>query len=128
MRDQPPATAGGSDLGEGVSMYKERCRITTAIWATLLLAAGFALWHILPDSIRKAIEPTALAATFTVNTADDHNDGVCNAADCTLREAINAANEGDTISFNIPASGVHTIRSEEHTSELQSQSNLVCRL
>src|SRR5256886_8238433 len=109
MRDQPPATAGGSDLGEGVSMYKERCRITTAIWATLLLAAGFALWHILPDSIRKAIEPTALAATFTVNTADDHNDGVCNAADCTLREAINAANEGDTISFNIPASGVHTI-------------------
>src|SRR5437660_1772490 len=90
-------------------MYQNRSRITTAIWATLLLAAGFALWHILPDSIRKAIEPTALAATFTVNTADDHNDGVCNAADCTLREAINAANAGDTISFNIPGSGVHTI-------------------
>ena len=90
-------------------MSKKRSRLTTAIWATLLLAAGFALWHILPDSIRKAIEPTALAATFTVNTADDHNDGVCNAADCTLREAINAANAGDTISFNIPGSGVRTI-------------------
>src|SRR5256886_13841838 len=112
MRDQPPATAGGSDLGEGVSMYKERCRITTAIWATLLLAAGFALWHILPDSIRKAIEPTAYAATFTVNTANDHNDGVCNAADCTLSEAITAVNAGaggDLISFNIPGAGVHTI-------------------
>src|SRR5436853_1816081 len=90
-------------------MHKKRSRITTTIWATLLLAAGFAWWHILPDSIRKAIEPTALAATFTVNTTDDHNDGVCNAADCTLREAINAANAGDTISFNIPGSGVHTI-------------------
>src|SRR5436853_5250656 len=90
-------------------MHKKRSRITTTIWATLLLAAGFAWWHILPDSIRKAIEPTAHAATFNVNTADDHNDGVCNAADCTLREAINAANAGDTISFNIPGSGVHTI-------------------
>src|SRR5438046_5043110 len=90
-------------------MYKNRSRMTTTIWATLLLAAFFGLWHILPDSIRKAIEPTALAATFTVNTADDHDDGVCNAADCTLREAINAANTGDTISFNIPGSGIHTI-------------------
>ena len=90
-------------------MYKKRSRITTTIWAALMLAAGFALWHILPESIRNAIEPVALAATFTVNTADDHNDGVCNAADCTLREAIIAANAGDTISFNIPGSGVHTI-------------------
>jgi len=90
-------------------MYQNRSRITNVIWATLVLAAGFALWHILPDSIRDAVEPIAFAATFTVNTADDHNDGVCNAADCTLREAINAANAGDTISFNIPGSGVHTI-------------------
>src|SRR6266446_717623 len=90
-------------------MFTNRSRITTTIWVTLVLAAGFALWHILPDSIRNAVEPTARAAIFTVNTADDHNDGVCNAADCTLREAINAANAGDTISFNIPGAGVHTI-------------------
>src|SRR2546426_10197241 len=109
MRDQPPATAGGSDLAEGVSMYNKRSRITTTIWAALLLTAGFGLWRILPDSVRNVVEPTALASTFTVNTADDHNDGICNAADCTLREAINAANAGDTISFNIPGSGVHTI-------------------
>ena len=90
-------------------MYKKRSRITTAIWAALVLAAGFGLWHFLPDSIRNTVEPVALAATFTVNTADDHDDGVCNAADCTLREAINAANARDTISFNIPGAGVHTI-------------------
>src|SRR5947207_6888885 len=90
-------------------MFKKRSRMTTTIWATLLLTAGFGLWHILPESVRQVVQPTAHAATLTVNTADDHNDGVCNAADCTLREAINAANAGDTISFNIPGSGVHTI-------------------
>src|SRR2546425_9818015 len=90
-------------------MFKNRSRIMAMIWATLLLAAGFGLWHILPNNIRNQVEPTAHAATFTVNSADDHNDGVCNAADCTLREAIIAANAGDTISFNIPGSGVHTI-------------------
>src|SRR6266567_8631937 len=69
------------------------------------------LWFV----ARLAREPSAPdrarshAATFTVNTADDHNDGVCNAADCSLREAISAANTGDTISFNIPGSGVRTI-------------------
>src|SRR2546430_6826276 len=31
-------------------------------------------------------------------------------------------------SADIHNSGVHLLRSEEHTSELQSQSNLVCRL
>ena len=90
-------------------MFTNRSRMTTTIWATLLLTGGFGLWLILPDGIRDAVEPTAHAATFTVNTADDHNDGVCNTADCTLREAINAASAGDTISFNIPGAGVHTI-------------------
>jgi CSLREA domain-containing protein len=51
-------------------------------------------------------------ATLVVNTADDHDDGFCTVADCTLREAINAANidsDFSTINFNIPGSGVHTI-------------------
>src|SRR5207247_9235726 len=89
-------------------MYKHRSR-TTTIWATLALAASFGLWRILPESLRNQVLPTAHAATLTVNSADDHNDGVCNAADCTLREALNAASPGDTISFNIAGSGVHTI-------------------
>ena len=54
---------------------------------------------------------TASAATFTVNSAADTDDGVCNAANCTLREAINAANANpgtDTIHFSI-GSGSKTI-------------------
>src|SRR5437867_4223970 len=87
-------------------------RIPTPLLFFIIIATGFVLWRILPNSFRRQIEPTAYAATFTVNTADDHNDGVCNAADCSLREAVNAVNAGsggDTISFNISGSGVRTI-------------------
>lgn len=51
------------------------------------------------------------AATFTVNSTADTDDGVCNSTNCTLREAINAANATvgtDTIRFSI-GSGVKTI-------------------
>ena len=55
----------------------------------------------------------AQAATFTVNSTADPGDGVCDASECTLREAIGAANANagtDTITFNIPGDGAHTIR------------------
>ena len=51
------------------------------------------------------------AATFTVNSTADTDDGLCNATNCTLREAINAANANpgtDTIHFSI-SSGPKTI-------------------
>ncbi len=50
--------------------------------------------------------------TFTVNTADDHDDGECTTADCSLREAIDRANAEpgiDTISFEIGLGGAQTI-------------------
>lgn len=50
--------------------------------------------------------------TFLVNSADDHDDGTCDADDCTLREALNAANASpgaDTIAFNIGGGGPQTI-------------------
>src|SRR3989449_1823608 len=92
-------------------MFTRFRRIPTLLLLSIIIAACFG-WRILPESLRRQIEPVAQAATFTVNTADDHNDGVCNAADCSLREAINAVNAGaggDVISFNIPGAGVHTI-------------------
>lgn len=55
---------------------------------------------------------SAVATTYTVNSTSDTNDGSCNAAHCSLREAINAANANagaDTIRFNIPSTGVQTI-------------------
>jgi CSLREA domain-containing protein len=57
------------------------------------------------------IGSSATAATFVVNSAADTNDGVCNAANCTLREAIGAANANpgpDLIHFAI-GSGTKTI-------------------
>jgi len=76
----------------------KRFIIIPAMAMSLLIAGSYA-----SHEFRKLIEPTAYAATFTVTTADDHDDGTCN-ADCTLREAINAANASagaDMITFNI---------------------------
>src|SRR5262245_11033628 len=59
-----------------------------------------------------AVTAALPAATFTVNSNADTDDGVCNAANCTLREAINAANATpgtDTIRFSIGA-GAKTIQ------------------
>ncbi|MCC8998050.1 MAG: CSLREA domain-containing protein, partial [Candidatus Contendobacter sp.] len=39
------------------------------------------------------------AKTLTVNKTADTNDGSCDAADCSLREAVGAANPGDTVDF-----------------------------
>ncbi len=43
------------------------------------------------------------SAGFLVNTADDHDDGVCGRSDCSLREAINRTNQlpgADTIQIS----------------------------
>src|SRR2546421_7706483 len=57
--------------------------------------------------------PLAMAGqTFTVNSTADPGTGICDATECTLREAITAANAAagsDTIAFNIPNPGPHTI-------------------
>jgi CSLREA domain-containing protein len=52
--------------------------------------------------------PTSLVVTKTADT----NDGVCSPTDCSLREAIQAANFNSDLSFitfNIPGAGPHTI-------------------
>lgn len=41
----------------------------------------------------------ANAATLTVTDTGDAGNGVCSAATCTLRDAINSATPGDTITF-----------------------------
>jgi CSLREA domain-containing protein len=48
---------------------------------------------------------TASAATYTVDTADDENDGACPVGDCSLREAIAASSAGDTITFDAALDG-----------------------
>jgi CSLREA domain-containing protein len=60
-------------------------------------------------------DPPQAGPTFTVNKADDHDDSVCSVADCTLREAIVAANalpngtSPDQIAFSIAGGAPHTV-------------------
>ncbi|HEU4391510.1 MAG TPA: CSLREA domain-containing protein, partial [Blastocatellia bacterium] len=100
-----PATRAEVSLDvEGEPVAVESMRLNAdALDDLVLLASG----HIAPSVIT-----TAASTTFTVNTADDHNDGTCDVADCSLREAIAAANSNtgaDTIAFNIAGGGLHTI-------------------
>ncbi len=67
-------------------------------------------WNGAPDSNR--FVGNVIAATQIVNSTADTDNGRCDATDCTLREAINAANADsdlDLVAFNIPAEGVQTI-------------------
>lgn len=53
---------------------------------------------------------SAFAGALVVNTASDHAPDGCDAVDCTLREAIAAVAETQTIAFNIPGDGPHIIQ------------------
>jgi CSLREA domain-containing protein len=85
------------------------------IRAAWLLVLAPVCWLALPDSLREHFAPSVIAApmTFIVNTTDDADDGACNVAHCSLREAIKAANTNagsDSIDFNIP--GFYAIRAQ----------------
>ena len=67
-------------------------KLTRKVRAFVVVLIGLVCCVALPRSIWRWLEPTAQAATFTVNSTADTDDGVCNVANCTLREAINAAN------------------------------------
>src|SRR6185369_5659134 len=59
-----------------------------------------------------SFSPVPAGITFTVNSTADPGTGTCDAAECTFREAITAANAAaglDNISFNIPGTGPFTI-------------------
>ncbi len=56
--------------------------------------AGFSRSTNIHVTVSGAADSAQPGLTKTVNTTDDHNDGVCGTADCTLREAIIAHNAG----------------------------------
>lgn len=61
----------------------------------------------------------AYAATLTVNTLVDENDGSCVDGDCSLRDAIQVANANDTINFSVTGiitlSGTHLLVNKDLT-------------
>ena len=99
----PIRLAGSFDLqGEPIALLPMRLN-PSPINDLVILQSG----HVAPAVLKRQA-----AATFIVNQADDHDDGLCDGGDCTLREAINAANASpgaDTIGFNIPGAGPRTI-------------------
>ena len=62
---------------------------------------------VLVDSL--AALPASHAATLTVNTLLDENDGSCFDGDCSLRDAIQVAATGDTITFSVTGTIVLTL-------------------
>ena len=72
-----------------------------------LLVAAAAAVLLLATLVASQAAVQAAATTFTVNSANDVDDGTCDVTHCSLREAINAANasvETDTVAFLIPSS------------------------
>ncbi len=53
--------------------------------------------------------PAYAAGTLIVNTLTDENDGSCVDGDCSLRDAIQVANPGDTITFSVTGTIILTI-------------------
>jgi CSLREA domain-containing protein len=74
-------------------------RLETSRLLSALLTFGVFLFLFLLSS------GTASAADYVINNTGDGDDGVCNAANCTLREAIRSANDtpniADKITFSV---------------------------
>lgn len=60
-------------------------------------------------AVRSASPRTAEAATFTVTKTADTNDGTCDVADCSLREAIIAANAAAGTDTVVVPAGTYTL-------------------
>jgi len=75
-------------------------RTHSKLYTALLLILSLALAGLL------GMRPTpAHAATIVVDTVTDENDGSCADGDCSLRDAIATAADGDTIVFDASLSG-----------------------
>ncbi len=84
-------------------------RNAVLLYLSLIATAAVALLLVLPGGPGRR----AAAASFTVNSTADPGAGVCDVAECTLREALSAANvspDADLIAFAIPGPGPHTIQ------------------
>jgi CSLREA domain-containing protein len=88
------------------------------IFSNALIRAALALVLLLGAMLLTGFDRRAQAELesnlILVNSTNDPGDGVCDPAECTLREAINNSNASpnvkNTIAFNIPGAGVRSIK------------------
>ena len=108
------------DLGELVSGATSSA-VTIVVIPTVAgtipnVASTFGFNFDLDPSNNISLETTTVnnpVADFVVNSTADPGNGVCDPTECTLREAIGAANAHpgrDIIAFNIPGAGPHKIK------------------
>jgi CSLREA domain-containing protein len=103
------ARIGG--LGDAGGGMRKRARVSTGGCRRRALALGACVLA-LGGAAGLARPANAAGTTYTVNSTADPGDGVCDATECTLREAIDAANANlgtDTIDFDLSGSPPYTI-------------------
>jgi trimeric autotransporter adhesin len=87
---------------------------------TKSMVLGFLLAALMALSLMPMAQPAHAQATFTVNSTSDPGGNGCHSTECTLREAITAANRtssADVINFNI-LGGTDPVKTISPTSEL----------
>ncbi len=85
-----------------------------------ILVLGLVVAALMASSLMLMAQPARAQATFTVNSTSDPGGNGCNSTECTLREAITAANRtssADVINFNI-VGGTAPVKTISPTSEL----------
>lgn len=115
----PSGTLVASSLRPGTAKEEivHRATNTSGLFRVKVLSAGGEFSTTQPYRLRGSVTPPSIP-TVIVNSTNDVDDGTCNAAHCSLREALNAVNAGTAtkVQFNIPLTdagyldGVWTIR------------------
>ena len=103
--------------GTAVEEIVHRATNASGMFRAKVLSATGEFSTTQPYRLRAAVTPPVIP-TAIVNSANDVDDGACNAAHCSLREALGAVNAGTAtkVQFSIPdtdlnyAGGVWTIR------------------
>ncbi len=111
MRSHQPKLAANNRLRGGIQLQFALVVVATLVSVTFTQAG-------------RATESTT-GILFFVTCLDDHDDGACTGADCTLREAIKAANSnpGNDDGIEFAVTGVLTRALTEITYPHQCRTN-----
>ncbi len=84
-------------------------QLLLTIVMALLFLPGSSLASVAGQGGMQQSHSERVSAVITVNTLADENDGSCSDGDCSLRDAIQVAGSGDTITFSVSGTIVLTL-------------------